>query len=167
MPSRALGSHFQGPWGPPPRAKSGHFAKDILQKPTLAQDHSRKPSRSPLGSLRGPSWHPLGSHLGAQSSSWLLVRPSARAQTRLTFVIDSIFYFWPYFSTCSHSRTKSPFLPRMAISFESESKNQMFTLKGVLDASMTAWTPPRRLQGAPRPILVDFGSIFCRFLIDF
>ena len=28
----------------------------------------------------------------------------------------------------------------MAISFESESKIQLFTLKGVLDASMTAWT---------------------------
>ena len=103
-------------------------------------------------------WDPLGNHVGAHSSFWAPVRPSARANTRLTFMIDSIFNYLGYFLTCSHSRTKSPFFARMAISFESESKIQLFTLKGVLDA----WTAPRRLQGGSK---TDFGCSCIDFCV--
>ena len=52
-------------FGPPPRGKSGHFAKDILQKSTFAEDHFRNRFSSPPGGLwsdfrtpLGPPWDP-------------------------------------------------------------------------------------------------------------
>ena len=148
-------------FGIPSRGQSGDFVKDILQKRSFAHEHlifeaiikvRRVLARA--GSPLGPPWDLLGSQVGALGDQ-------NGVNTRLTFMIASKINQLGYFLTCSHSRTKSPFLARMVISFESESKNQLFTrsaprtsLKGVLDASMTAWTSPRRLQGAPRSILL-------------
>ena len=149
--------------GVPSRGKSSDSAKDILQKPSFAHDQIIFEAIIKVRRVESDFGTPLGPKLEPTAPFWAPVRSAARANTRLTFMILSIFNQLGYFLTCSHSRTKSPFLARMVISFESESKNQLFTrsaprtsLKGVLDASMTAWTPPRRLQGAPRPILVDF-----------
>ena len=149
--------------GVPSRGKSGHFAKDILQKQSFAHEHiffaaiikvRRVLARA--GTPLGPPWDPLGSQVGALGDQ-------NGVNTRLTFMILSKINQLGYFFTCSHSRTKSPLLARMVISFETSSKNQLFTRSAprapprrFLDASMTAWTPPRRLQVAPRPILVDF-----------
>ena len=139
--------------GVPSRGKSSDSAKDILQKRSFAHEHlifeeiikvRRELARA--GSPLGPPWDPLGSQGGALGDQ-------NGVNTRLTFMIDSIFNYLGYFLTCSHSRTKSPFLARMVISFESESKNQLFPPRRFLDASMTTRGSPRRLWGAPRQIL--------------
>ena len=98
-----------------------------------------------------PSWRCPSRHGGVQEAS-------LREKLIFALTLERNHHFWA----------------RVVISFETSSKNQLFTrsaprtsLKGVLDASMTAWTPPRRLWGVPRPILVDFWSIVGRCLIDF
>ena len=79
------------------RAKSGHFAKDILQKLTFAHVHFQNPFPSAPGSLQSDFRIPLGPPWEPSWSPELPARPSARAKTRLTFGIDSIFTFRGYF----------------------------------------------------------------------
>ena len=82
---------FRGLPGSLARAKSGHFAKDILQKSTFAHAHFRNPVSSAPGCFQSASGTPLGPPWDPSWSPELSVRPSARAKTRLTFGIDSNF----------------------------------------------------------------------------
>ena len=131
---RTFGCFF----GVPSRGESGDFVKDILQKRSFAHEHlifeaiikvRRVLARA--GSPLGPPWDLLGSQVGALGDQ-------NGVNTRLTFMIASKINQLGYFLTCSHSRTKSPFLARMVISFESESKNQLFPPRRFLDAPQTA-----------------------------